>query len=116
MAGYDIDAINAAIRPIADLALIGDSDLGETADKMTNIMTTFQIAPDRMREAANIMATTATRSNTDLMMLAESAKYGGGVANMYGRNDPNLLQIQWHCLVSWVMPVSRLHLPVPRFV
>lgn len=90
MAGYDIDAINAAIRPIADLALIGDSDLGETADKMTNIMTTFQIAPDRMRETANIMATTATRSNTDLMMLAESAKYGGGVANMYGRNDPNL--------------------------
>ena len=90
MAGYDIDAINNAIRPIADLALIGDSDLGETADKMTNIMTTFQIAPERMREAANIMATTATRSNTDLMMLAESAKYGGGVANMYGRNDPNL--------------------------
>lgn len=90
MAGYDIEAINAAIAPIADLALIGDSDLGETADKMTNIMTTFQISPNRMREAANIMATTATRSNTDLMMLAESAKYGGGVANMYGRNDPNL--------------------------
>lgn len=90
MAGYDINAINASIRPIADLALIGDSDLGETADKMTNIMTTFQIMPEKMREAANIMATTATRSNTDLMMLAESAKYGGGVANMYGRNDPNL--------------------------
>lgn len=90
MAGYDINAINYSIRPIADLALIGDSDLGETADKMTNIMTTFQIAPERMRQAANIMATTATRSNTDLMMLAESAKYGGGVANMYGRNDPNL--------------------------
>lgn len=90
MAGYDIEAINASISPIADLALIGDSDLGETADKMTNIMTTFQIMPNRMREAANIMATTATRSNTDLMMLAESAKYGGGVANMYGRNDPNL--------------------------
>ena len=90
MAGYDIDAINASIRPIADLALIGDSDLGETADKMTNIMTTFGIKPGQMRAAANIMATTATRSNTDLMMLAESAKYGGGVASMYGRNDPNL--------------------------
>lgn len=90
MAGYDIDAINSAIRPIADLALIGDSDLGETADKMTNIMTTFNIAPEQMRQAANIMATTATRSNTDLMMLAESAKYGGGVAHMYGHNDPNL--------------------------
>ena len=91
MAGYDIDAINAAIRPIADIALIGDYDLGETADKMTNIMTTFQIAPDRMREVANIMTTTTTRSNTDLMMLAEAAQYGGSVANMYGRNDPNLL-------------------------
>lgn len=90
MAGYDIDAINASIRPIADLALIGDSDLGETADKMTNIMTTFGIKPGQMRSAANIMATTATRSNTDLMMLAESAKYGGGVAQMYGRNDSNL--------------------------
>ena len=90
MAGYDIEGINAAIRPIADLALIGDSDLGETADKMTNIMTTFKIAPDRMREAANIMATTVTRTNTDLMMLAESAHYGGGVAQMYGHNDPNL--------------------------
>ncbi len=90
MAGYDIDAINHAIRPIADLALIGDSDLGETADKMTNIMTTFNIAPEQMRQTANIMATTATRSNTDLMMLAESAKYGGGVAHMYGHNDPNL--------------------------
>ena len=90
MAGYDIEGINSAIRPIADLALIGDSDLGETADKMTNIMTTFKIAPDRMREAANIMATTVTRTNTDLMMLAESAHYGGGVAQMYGHNDPNL--------------------------
>lgn len=90
MAGYDINAINNAIRPIADLAIIGDNDLGEVADKMTNIMTTFHIAPEDMRGAANIMTTTMTRSNTDLMMLAESAKYGGGVAHMYGRNDKNL--------------------------
>ena len=90
MAGYDINAINHSIRPIADLALIGDTDLAETADKMTNIMTTFNIKPEQMRAAANIMATTAMRSNTDLMMLAESAKYGGGVAQMYGGKDPNL--------------------------
>lgn len=90
MAGYDINAINNAIRPIADLALIGDSDLGETADKMTNIMQTFKIAPEKMREVANVMTTTVTRTNTDLMMLAESAKYGGGVANLYGMKDPNL--------------------------
>lgn len=90
MAGYDIDAINNSIRPIADLALIGDTDLGETADKMTNIMTTFNIKPENMRKAANIMVATATRSNTDLMMLAESAKYGGAVANMYGKGNPDI--------------------------
>ena len=97
MAGYDIEAINNAIQPIADLALIGDADLGETADKMTNIMTTFGYDskylhknPEIMRQLGNIMATTATRSNTDLMMLAESAKYGGGVAKLYGGKDPNL--------------------------
>ena len=97
MAGYDIEAINNAIQPIADLALIGDADLGETADKMTNIMTTFGYDakylhkhPDIMRQLGNIMATTATRSNTDLMMLAESAKYGGGVAKLYGGMDKNL--------------------------
>ena len=97
MAGMDINAINNAIRPIADLALISDTDLGETADKMTNIMTTFgynsarlQREPNKVREFGNIMATTATRSNTDVMMLAESAKYGGGVAYLYGKNEPNL--------------------------
>ena len=83
MAGYNIEEINAAIRPITDLALIGDHELGETADKMTNIMTTFSIKPEQMRAAANIMATTATRSNTDLMMLADSANYGGNMAKMY---------------------------------
>lgn len=88
MAGFDIDAINNSIRPIADIALIGDTDLGETADKMTNVMTTFNIGADQMRAAANIMTTTMTRSNTDLMMLAESAKYGGGIANMYGTGSP----------------------------
>jgi len=90
MAGFDIEKIKHSIQPIADLALIGDTDLGETADKMTNIMTTFNIAGEKVREAVNIMTTTATRSNTDLMMLAESAKYGGGVASLYGKNDPNL--------------------------
>ena len=97
MAGYDIESINNAIEPISQLALIGDADLGETADKMTNIMTTFGYDPeyihkhpDIMRQLGNIMATTATRSNTDLMMLAESAKYGGGVAKLYGGMDKDL--------------------------
>lgn len=92
MAGYNIEDINNAIRPIADLALIGDHDLGETADKMTNIMTTFSIKPAQMRQAANIMTTTATRSNTDLMMLAESANYGGNMAKLYRESGATTME------------------------
>lgn len=84
MAGYDIPSINAAIRPVSDIALIGDLDLGATADKLTNVMTTFGINPEKMKDVADIMTTTFTRSNTDMMMLAESAKYAGGIAHLYG--------------------------------
>lgn len=89
MAGYDIPAVKSAITPVANLALIGDTNLGETADKMTNVMTTFGIKPDQMSDIADIMTSTFTRSNVDMMMLAESAKYAGGIAQMYGGNFKN---------------------------
>lgn len=89
MAGYDIPAINSAIKPVSNIALIGDTDLGATADKLTNVMTTFGIAPEKMNDIADIMTTTFTRSNTDMMMLAESAKYAGGIAHLYGGNFQN---------------------------
>lgn len=89
MAGYDIKAIDTAIKPVSNIALIGDTDLGATADKLTNVMTTFNIAPEKMNDIADIMTSTFTRSNTDMMMLAESAKYAGGIANLYGDNFKN---------------------------
>ena len=89
MAGYDIPAINTAIKPVSNIALIGDTNLGETADKLTNVMTTFGIEPEKMNDIADIMTTTFTRSNTDMMMLAESAKYAGGIAHLYGGNFKN---------------------------
>lgn len=89
MAGYDIPAINSAIKPVSNIALIGDTDLGETADKLTNVMTTFGISPEKMNDIADIMTSTFTRSNTDMMMLAESAKYAGGIAHLYGGNFQN---------------------------
>lgn len=79
MAGFDIGAINNAIRPIADIALIGDNDLGQTADVVTNIMTGFGIAPHMVRRAADIMTQTFTMSNTTLMEMAEAYKYAGSL-------------------------------------
>ena len=84
MAGFDVEAINKSIRPIADIALVGDNDLGETADVVTNIMTGFGIAPSQVRRAADIMTMTFTKSNTTLMEIAESYKYAGSLLSRNG--------------------------------
>lgn len=82
MAGLDLDAISKSIRPIADIALIGDSDLGQTADVMTNIMTAYGIRPDKMRTTADVMTRTFTMSNTTLMEMAESFKYAAPLLSL----------------------------------
>lgn len=79
MAGFDVDAINKSIKPIADIALVGDTDLGETADVVTNIMTGYNIAPEKVRNAADIMTMTFTKSNTTLMEIAEAYKYSASL-------------------------------------
>lgn len=82
MAGLDINAITKSIRPIADIALIGDTDLGQTADVMTNIMTAYGIKPDDMRKTADVMTRTFTMSNTTLLELAESFKMAGSMLHL----------------------------------
>ena len=86
MAGYDVDQINHAIRPISDIALVGDTDLGETADVVTNIMTAYEIPAKQMDNTADILTMTFTKTNTTLLELAESFKYAGTVAHQSGLN------------------------------
>ena len=84
MAGLQVEDINNSIRPIADIALIGDTDLGTTADYVTNIMTGFEIPAERMRDAADVMTSTFTSSNTTLIDLAEAYKYAGAILTNAG--------------------------------
>ena len=79
MAGLNVEAISQAIRPIADIALVGDTELGQTADLVTNIMTAYNIAPGKMRNAADIMTNTFTMSNTTLTEIAEAYKYAASL-------------------------------------
>lgn len=79
MAGFDLNAINKSIRPIADIALVGDTDLGTTADVVTNIMTGFGISPDKITRAADVMTMTFTKTNTTLMEIAEAYKYSASL-------------------------------------
>lgn len=84
MAGLNVDQIKNAIRPISDIALVGDTDLGETADVVTNIMTAYEIPAQNMNNAADVLTMTFTKTNTTLMELAESFKYAGTVAHQAG--------------------------------
>lgn len=84
MAGFNLNDINNSIRPIADIALVGDTDLGETADLVTNIMTGYGIDSTGVRRAADIMTNTFTMSNTTLTEIAEAYKYAGSLLSAAG--------------------------------
>ena len=84
MAGMGIDAINASIRPIVNLALIGDNDVSQIADLATNIQTGYDIKNSGMGSVADILASTVSRSNVNVMEMAESYKMAAGYMRMAG--------------------------------
>lgn len=92
MAGLGIDDINAATSPIANLALVGDNDMSMTADKMTNIMTSFGLLKGlsssrkkaNMRHTSDVLTNTFVKSNTDLVQLAEAMQYAGPMSHLTG--------------------------------
>lgn len=84
MAGLDIDAIKVSMPSIADIALVGDTQLGETADVVTNIMTAYRRGPEKMRNTADVMTMTFTKSNTTLMEMAEAYKYSAALLEAGG--------------------------------
>lgn len=84
MAGLGVEDINSAIRPIANIALVGDTGLGETADLVTNIMTAYDMQSHQMRRASDIMTNTFTMTNTTLPEIAEAYKYAGSLLSAGG--------------------------------
>lgn len=91
MAGLSIPMIKSSVSPIADVAVIGDNDFGEVADKMTNIQTAFKIHPDKMRHVADAITNTFSKTNTDMMMIAESMQYAAPMAHLTGMSLEDVL-------------------------
>lgn len=84
MAGQGIESINASIRPITNLALIGDNQLEQVADLTTNIMAGYDIASGSMPVVADIISSTISRSNVNIIETAESFKMAAGYLRMAG--------------------------------
>lgn len=84
MAGMNIETINKSIRPITNLALIGDNDVSYIADLGTNIMAGYDIHNDSMDSVADIISSTISRSNVNIVEMAESYKMAAGYLRMAG--------------------------------
>ncbi len=84
MAGQNIETINESIRPITNLALIGDNDIAQIADLTTNIMAGYDVDPKSMPIVADIIASTISRSNVNILETAESFKMAAGYLRMAG--------------------------------
>ena len=74
----DIATINASMRPISNLALIGDNDVGLIADLTTNIMSGYNIQSGSMSTVADIITSTISRANVNVVEMAESFKMAAG--------------------------------------
>lgn len=84
MAGLAVDEISTAMPSIANIALIGDTELGQTADMVTNIMTAYNMQAHQMAWASDVMTNTFTMTNTTLTEIAESFKYSASLLSAAG--------------------------------
>ena len=81
MAGFNAGKIIAAMPGILDLAKAGRTELAETANIASNILTAFDLDASRMGEVGDVLTATFTRSNVDLRQLGETMKFVGPIAN-----------------------------------
>ena len=84
MAGFDADEAAGSLQATLNLAQASGTDLGKTADIMSNIMKAFALANDQAAEASDNMATIMASSNTDLIQLGDAMKYVGAAATASG--------------------------------
>lgn len=86
MAGFNPNAIRAAMPGMLALAKAGDSELADTADIASNILTGFNLQASDMGRVGDVLVGAFTRSNTNLQMLGETMKYVGPVAAGVGQD------------------------------
>ncbi|WP_339511934.1 phage tail tape measure protein [Pseudomonas sp. RL_15y_Pfl2_60] len=86
MAGFKPQAIQDAMPGMLDLAKAGDSDLAETADIASNILTGFNLQAKETGRLGDVLVGSFTRSNTNLQMLGETMKYVAPVASSVGQD------------------------------
>lgn len=83
MAGFKLNAILAAMPGMLDLAKAGDTDLAQTADIASNILSGLGMQATEMGKLGDVLTATFGNSNTNLEMLGETMKYAAPIAKTY---------------------------------
>ena len=84
MAGWEVQDILNVMPATLNLAIAGNTDLALTCDIVSDAMTALKIETKDAIRFTDIMASTASSSNTSIQMLGESYKYCAPVAGELG--------------------------------
>ena len=84
LAGFNASEVMRVMADTVDLAAAGNIDLSRAADISTNILKGFQLQVEDTSRVLDVMATTATNSNTNINQLGEAMKFAAPVATAAG--------------------------------
>ncbi len=84
MAGFTPQAILDAMPGMLSLAKAAGTDLGETADISSNILSGFKLNANQMGAVSDTLTAAFTRSNTTLQMLGDTMSYVAPIAGELG--------------------------------
>lgn len=84
MAGWKTDDMLNGLEGVMNLAAASGEDLATTSDIVTDAMTAFGMTADQSTYFANVLAQTASNSNTNVSMMGETFKYVAPLAGAMG--------------------------------
>lgn len=84
MAGLMATDVLVAQKHALNLAAAGNLELGEAADIASNAMSAFGLEADQVERIANVMAKTASTTNTNVSQLGEAFKFAAPNAKQFG--------------------------------
>lgn len=84
MAGFKANQIMEAMPSVLQLASAGMMELGQSADIITNILTGYGMEISELAMVNDVLVSSMTGANVDLVGLGEAFKYAGPVAKAAG--------------------------------
>lgn len=92
MAGWNSQQMIAGLPGVMNLAAASGENLGTVSDIVTDALTAMGLKASDSAHFADVLATAASSSNTNVAMMGETFKYAAPVAGSLGYNIEDLAQ------------------------